>query len=41
MKTKPCEAVPNEPKDVGGSGDEADGSVHDDGDANNGVHNMR
>ena len=41
MKTKPCEAVPNGPKDVGESGDEADGSVHDDRDANNGIHNMR
>ena len=41
MKTKPCEAVPNKPKDDGRSGDEADGGDHDDRDTNNGVHNMR
>ena len=41
MKTKPFETVPNERNEVGESGNEADGSVHDDGDTNIGIHNMR
>ena len=34
-KTKPCEAVLNEPKDDGRSGDEADRGDND------GIHNIR
>ena len=41
MKDKPCEAEPNAPTEVVESSDEADGSVHDDGDTNNGIHKMR